>query len=64
MTEKKIAISHEDYTSAFAKVLEEFVSQLENTNPRLLVSLTVAITRCFDLAWKLLEKTSEPSKEE
>ena len=54
--ERKLTISKDDYTSAFAEAIECLADQIESGDPKAVIAITMAITRVVDWAWKALEK--------
>lgn len=54
--EKKITISREDYNRAFAQAMQALSMQCSELDKITLMSVTVAIVRCSDGVWEILEE--------
>lgn len=53
---KKITISKDDYSSAFADALENLSSQLEGADSKVIISISMLSMRLIDWAWESLEE--------
>lgn len=53
---KKVTISKDDYSSAFAVALENLSGQLEGADSKVIISIAMLSTRLIDWAWEILEE--------